>query len=35
MEAVAERRGVGNVTSEAASKSFTPGPRWKEIILAW
>ncbi|PMD13246.1 HET-domain-containing protein [Hyaloscypha hepaticicola] len=34
MEAVAERRGIGNVTSEAVSKSFTPGPSWKEIILA-
>ncbi|KAF5236798.1 hypothetical protein FANTH_11119 [Fusarium anthophilum] len=33
-EGLAERRGVGRIYQDRVNDSFTPGPIWKEIILA-
>ncbi|KAF5676341.1 hypothetical protein FDENT_9510 [Fusarium denticulatum] len=33
-EGLAERRGVGRICQDRINDSFTPGPIWKEIILA-
>jgi len=32
-QGLAERRGIGIISSGAIHQSFEPGPEWKEVVL--